>query len=322
MATNEAEIITSELLRADSEHRLGLKFKNNGGEIWIRCPHHGGGRERTGSLRVTINENSAHYLKCKCHGCNKYGHYNDVMAEPLGLQKVDKDFKAVGFQKLSFREKQQARKDRREGNIDLRLSTTFDWPVEREWRTIPGKVVVRVGGVLTETFNDLEEPRLAFPVNVWGEPAGYIYALLHDPKRDAEGHKIEIAYLNSTGNWKEKVVFNFDMARKRLKKNPGMPLWIEEGPRDTLHTYAAGCAVVGNMGSSFSDEKAELIKLLDPPRLLVATDADEAGDKLAESIYEHLHGHLPMTRVKFARGKDPCDYPRKWFRKVNEKYSK
>jgi hypothetical protein len=291
--SSEADLVTAELQKADQQHDLRLTFKNNG--LWIRCPFHGDGRERTPSMQVTIDEGHSFYLKAKCHGCG-WGpkHYNEL-AEHFGLVKTDKNFKAVGVKKLGFRSKMEARKAQDEGRT-YKLST-FDWPKEREWRTIPGKVVLRNKGVLTDTRHDLEEPRLAFPVTIWNETMGFIYAMISDPKRDAEGKKTEIPYINSPGTWKEKCVFGFDRARRMMKRDPSLPLWIVEGPRDRMWLEAAGCAAVSTMGSSFSKEKAELVKILNPHRLLVATDNDTAGNKLALEINEYLDHQLALTRI-------------------------
>ena len=315
--SSEAELVTAELFKADQQHDLGMRTKANGDELWIRCPYHGGGRERTPSMRITISEGSSFFLRAKCHGCGKFVHYNDI-AEVYGLMKTDKNFKAIGVKGLNFRNKIEKRIATEEGR-DFKLST-FDWPRDRDWRTIPGSVVIKNKGVLTDTRHDLEEPRLAFPVTVWKETKGYVYALLHDPKRDATGKKVEIAYINSPGPWKEQCVFGFDRARLLLKKFPNYPLWLVEGPRDRLWLEAGKCIAVSTLGSSFSEEKAQLIKILNPHRLLVATDNDEAGNKLAAEVHDYLERSVPLTRIKWKEGQDPCDVTHKRLRKINERY--
>lgn len=317
--SSDADLIIEELFKADRKYDLGITSKAGGAEIWIRCPWHGGGRERTPSMRITVDEGSSFFRKAKCHGCGKFAHYNEI-AEHFGLMKTDKNFKALGVKRLGFRNKIERIKAHDEGR-DFKLST-FDWPLDRKWRTVPGKIVIRNKGVLTDTRHDLEEPRLAFPVNVWGETKGYIYALLHDPKRDATGKKIEVAYINSPGPWKEKSVFGFDRARKLLKKYPDKPLWLVEGPRDRLWLEAAGCIAVSTLGSSFSEEKSELIKILNPHRVLVASDNDEAGNDLAEDIKDHLDNHLALTRINWKEGQDPCDVALKRLKQINERFTR
>ena len=285
--SNDAEFILSELFKTDRQPTV----KNDG--IWIRCtnPEHSGGQERTPSLRIRV-ENTKYPNTFWCFGCGWKGHYNDI-AKMLGLQKIDKDFRPVGFRKLSFREKQKTQ------SISQFKSSTFKWPDDKEWRGVKGKTINRYGAELSDIRHDLEEPRLIFPVKMWGENVGYIYAMIRDSQRDENGRKLEKSYINSSGPWKEKALFGFDRARRLLKKYPDYPLWIVEGPRDVFHVSEAGCIVVGNIGSSFSKEKADLIVILNPKRLLVASDADSAGNKLAASVKEHMKGRVSLTRIKF-----------------------
>lgn len=319
--STSSDLIVEQLFQASEKFDLGIRQDNT--SLWIRCPWHGGGRENSGSLRISIDDGSSFFGKAKCYACMDSGvikSYNDV-AEHFGLMKLDKNFKAVGFRSLNFGKKVSQR-DEFTANFVI---STFDWPEGREWRGIPYKTVIGAKGILTEVRHDLDEPRLGFPVRVWRETVGWVYARISDPRRDENGKKIEKtmadkSYLFSSGSWKEHHVYNFDRAMKRLKANPDLPLWICEGVRDCLHLDAAGCAVVATLGSSFSQEKADLIKILNPIRVLVASDNDEAGNKLANSIHEKLNAFFPLTRVRFGEGKDPCDYTRSSLREKNRKY--
>ena len=200
--SSEADLIVSEIIKANQDFDLGLKHKN--ADLWIRCPYHSGGRERSGSLRITIDDGSSFFQRCKCMGCGWSGHYNEI-AEHFNLQKTDKNFKAVGTRRLGFRNKTERQNAEYEGRDFIR--STFEWPVDRTWRKIPGKIVIRNKAELTETRHDLEEPRLAFPVTLWGEVKGYVYALISNPKRDAKGNKLEVSYIFSSGAWKEHCLF-------------------------------------------------------------------------------------------------------------------
>lgn len=292
-----------------------VTIKNDG--IWLCCPNpkHSGGMERTPSLRIKV-EGTKYPNTFKCFGCEWKGHYNDI-AKMLELEKVDKDFRPIGVRQLSFKER--IKKDKFEAEF---RRSTFKWPENRMWRGIKAKTIINRGAELTETDNALDEPRLIFPVKMWGEDVGYIYALINDPKRDEDGKKLEVSYLNSKGPWKEKSLFGFDEARRKLKKYPWKPLWLVEGPRDRFILIESGAIAVANIGSSFSNEKVELITLLNPHRLLVASDNDSAGNKLAASVHEKLHGKVSMTRIKFKEGEDPFDQGHKKLRKINERFFK
>ncbi len=315
--SSDADLITEELMKADQQHDLGMKIGNS--DIWIRCPFHGGGREKTPSLRITIDDGSSFFQKCKCMGCG-WGpyHYNELAAH-FGIAKTDKNFKSLGVKRLGFRDKLQKKTNIAEGRDYIR--STFDWPEDREWRTIPGKIVLKNKAVLTEVKHDLEEPRLAFPVSLWGEVKGWVYAMISDPRRDTDGNKIDVPYINSSGPWKEKCLFGYELARRLIKKYPDKPLWIVEGPRDVLHLQASGCIVVGCLGSSFSKEKAELIRMLNPHKILVATDNDEAGNKLAAQINGYLRHDIKLVRIKFKEGCDPVDTPRAKLKEINKRHT-
>lgn len=288
-----------------------------GSRLKIVCtnPDHSGGFERTPSCFINLDESSKYFGSTICYGCGEKGSWN-LIAQRMGLHTIDGEFKPIGAKRTHFRENI---KKKEMGKIGFQPPIFF-WPENREWRGISGKVVLKFGGGLTEPRNDLEEPRLILSTMVFGEEVGRTYALIRDPLKDDKGRKLEESYLNSKGDWKEKALFGFDQARKRLKKFPDYPLWIEEGQRDVLKTYTAGAVVVGVLGSSFSDEKAELVKVLNPKRCLIASDNDAAGDKLAREIRSKLRKHFPLTRITWGEGKDPMDYPVSKLRKINQRF--
>ena len=286
--------------------------------IWIRCsnPEHSGGYESTPSCKINLEEGPFQF-RSYCFGCHESLHWNGI-AKRLDLERIDKDFKPVGNRRLRFKERVANRKNGGRTMTYLK-EVIFFWPKEKEWRGISGKILARDKVGITETKHDLEEPRLIFPVTVFGEEVGRIYALMREPRRDAKGKKIEEPYINSPGDWKERSLFAFDRARKLLKKKPYKPLWIVEGSRDTYHMYDSGSVAVGALGSSFSAEKGEVVKLLNPPFVIVGSDADDAGDKLAEDIHEHLHGNIPLFRFRWQQDCDPCDYSKDEIKKIENK---
>lgn len=308
--SSDAEFIYQQLATVPDRK---VAIKSDG--LWICCPNpeHSGGNERTGSLRIKV-DNTKYPNRFKCFGCDWTGHYNDI-AKMLNLEKVDSDFKPVGTRQLSFKSKMRARDPETTYN-----RSTFKWPEDRDWRGIKAKTILRDGAELSDVRNDLDEPRLIFPVTMWGERVGEIYALIRDPVKGQDGEKAEVSYLNKSGPWKEKSLFGFDRARRLLRKYPWKPLWLVEGPRDRYHCEESGCITVANIGSSFSEAKAELIRVLNPHRLLVASDNDFAGNKLAARVNELLYKQVPMTRIRFKEGEDPMDQSKKKLRSINERF--
>lgn len=285
------------------------KVSNRGDGILICCPFHGGGAERTPSCKISIEgEFKNRYF---CFACRDSGHFNTI-AEMYGLEGVDDKFSPNNSSGFSFKDMTKKSYD------EMPEERTFAWNIKYDWRTIPGKLVKRTGARVTQIKDATTDPRLIFPVKVYGETLGYVTALMNDPKRDSSGKKIELSYVNTKGDWKNGALFCHDLAK--LDRFKGRNLWVVEGPRDTLHTLAGNVRAVGMLGSYLSPEQAELIRLLNPPRVMIATDGDDAGEKAAESIYDQLGDSLPISRIKWGKGKDPVDYPRQYIRKIDRRY--
>jgi 5S rRNA maturation endonuclease (ribonuclease M5) len=295
----DSETMLDELRKLPSNFRLNLK----GGSAWLCCndPNH---QENTPSAKINLDQTSDYFGRFYCFGCHVSKSWN-TFAKEEGLAQIDSDFKSIGIKPLGFRRKAK----------EVRKQTTFDWPKHKAWRGVSGEIVNRLQGYVVNQKNVLDEPRLILPVKMYDEEVGHVLCLLHDPKRNNKGEKIELSYVNSKGDWVRTSFLGFDEARKMKRK----PLWIVEGPRDLCRAIEAGLRVVALLGSHFDDARSELIRLLNPPALMIATDNDKAGNMVAEKILDELGDEVPCIRLRWGKDQDTFDQTVEHLQKLNNK---
>lgn len=289
---------------------LDRKVSIRGEEAWLCCPFHNSGMETTPSLKITLyGEFSDRYF---CFACRKAGHFNEI-AEIYKLEGIDSKFSSKDNVSFSFRHLTAY-----ESEVSIDESKTFKWNDKYDWRGIPGWLMRKAKARVNKTSHPLVPPRVIFPVLVYDEKLGEVTATLNAPKRDSSGKKTEMSYVNSSGSWKNSSLFGHHLAN--LKRFQNKNLWIAEGPRDVLHLLASNCRAVGLLGSSCSEDQCELIRMLNPKKILVATDADEAGENAAESISDGLSDDFPLVRIRWKEGTDPCDYNSEYLRRIDRRY--
>lgn len=296
MSNSVAHFIENELRKVADRHPTA---KRDG--IWIRCPNpaHSHGMERTPSCRIRTQGKYAG--KFKCYGCHETGDWNKL-ADWMKLAKLDLSIDNSHEGTFSFRRHSREINDDEEDWLDL--DHKLRWPATESWRGISGDT-------LRNTFDAhlikrRDEYRLLLPVYRYKKLVGSIEALMREPRRDKNGKK-EMTYVNSKGAWSEHNLFNFNNARR---KQPDAPLWIVEGPRDTANVAQHGGRVVGLMGSAVTTSKLDLIRLIDPPALIIATDNDDAGDKARGALVEELSEWYPIYHYRFKGSDDPADLTR------------
>jgi hypothetical protein len=103
--------------------------------------------------------------------------------------------------------------------------------------------------------------------------------------RDITGNQ-EPKYLSPSGS-KKAVLFNLDRAKK------SGCLLLCEGPFDTLAVPAYG---VSTLGKTLSDEQRGAILRAKPAAVLVAYDADDAGQMASIKVVSQLTGFVPIVR--------------------------
>ena len=273
-------------------------FYVKGESAWLRCPFHAGGNESTPSFTVNLNPQKKVPLGfCGCFGCKFSAPWN-ALAQHFGLQKLTEE---------AVREGSHVLHDPSRSSRDVvlpDLSRMLHWPASVEWRGIRGDVVRASGG---RTCKFREGFALYLPVTLFDEPVGGITALLEKPKDGG------LSYFNAYGEWSGNALFGFDAARVMV----GKPVWVCEGPRDTLNLHQLGQRAVGLIGAAVTPRKMALIAELDPPCILLATDADEAGDLAAAKLRAGMGKAFRVIRVRMRPGSDPADLRQRQVDNVN-----
>ena len=69
-----ADPIKRELEKLSDKKRVSYKS----GNAWIRCPYHGGGNEKTPSLKINLTSTKASIGSCYCFACGKNIGWNEL----------------------------------------------------------------------------------------------------------------------------------------------------------------------------------------------------------------------------------------------------
>lgn len=279
--------------RLDKEDRYGA---------WVICPYHGGGRERTGSLHVNLYKQGIALGFFHCLGCHKKGNWN-TLAETLGIKQLKASDKVHGDMSFSFSTPDEDSTEIRLPKLDV--NKCLPWPLDG-WRSIPKQTLIDFNVRATIRRKELEA---YIPVVEYKKTVGGIYAKtrMTDADRGAGGKP----YLFTDGSWKKTTLFGFDKARKRK----GF-LWIVEGARDAMKVYSLGGRVVAVLGSNLSLAQKLKVDVIDPEFIIIASDPDDAGDKLAEQIEGYYDN---VYRVRFPKNKDPAKLNQVRFDRIMEK---
>lgn len=98
------------------------------------------------------------------------------------------------------------------------------------------------------------------------------------------------------GGWPiREIVYGMDA----IYRNRAKEVVLVEGEIDALYVMTAGFSAIAVGGSAFSEEKAEVIRRSPIERVLIATDNDEAGEKLRSQVIEKLSGYCELAVVEF-----------------------
>lgn len=278
------------------------------GQAKVRCHLHGGGMESNPSLEVVIDKPGKTPGIFHCFSCHAKGLWSDL-AEAYAQHGLRKEQEALvprsgpdnGYVYIPPPDTSA----RTLPNLDMLMP----WPKTLPWRGIPPETMIRYSAKLVLYRG---KPTAYLPALVGGECVGAIYAMLQ--RKD----KKTLAYINTPGPWAEDTVLGFDQANTPRMHN--RPLWVCEGPRDLLHLRSAGVRAVALIGAAVTRGKMKLIRELDPPFLLRATDADAAGDAASAALKAMAKkASIPTARLKMAEGTDPVDLSLERIRAINQR---
>lgn len=282
---------------------IGLKVEKE--KAWIKCPWHKNGRENTPSLKINLSAGRKYGVGVwNCFGCGiqkelkATGQGNAgwaTLAAKLGLDGgIDgkkQQSKTISAAEVTGMEDEFfSTRDTKQLAIELdreRLLTYPKHPMKAIWRTIPGKIVRGVGGI--DAKNSYGYSRLYLPIMVNGEWCSGIYCTYN---------KAKLAYIYDGDKRVNRSLFPYDyMAKhiaKRRKARKKIYVVVVEGPRDALNLISNGIYALAVLGgiTAFNKDKLKLILDLDPDLVVIASDPDEIGDKLAKAIQRDCKKHL------------------------------
>lgn len=270
-----------------------------GADCWIKCPFHGGGQERTQSCRINLTKNSkypAGYFYC--YGCGKFGNWNELAQGIPNLELLSDE--EVKHQDLVIAKLTAAQKSALLGFDEseiVNFSTMVDWNPKKIWRKIDGQLLHDIGA--KKFFNkSFQSNQIFLPAYQNNNLKGGIKAIL-------ERMAHETAYFNTSGPWVKKTLFPYDYVKKFMKTR-GNIVALVEGPRDALNMIQNGFPALAILGSkNWSTFKANLTLLLDPSLIVLAFDADEAGESATASVLNTFTDKSNIIQLKFKDGQDP-----------------
>jgi 5S rRNA maturation endonuclease (ribonuclease M5) len=259
--------------------RFGLVPRRN--EIFIKCPKHAGGNERTPSLGISLQLNKIGVFNCLA--CGFSGRWETLAAE-IGLDGLPEELKNRIYPLLLPGDNALLAKP-------VILPKGLPWPAEIAWRNMSGRLISELGGI--RFFANTPEERLILPCHVNNTLMGWVTCSLDgsDPK-----------YLNMTDDGREWILhtlFPYDFVKQRWW---GQPIYLVEGWRDALNLIQHGVPALAICGTrTWSRAKRTLLLALNCPAIFIILDPDEAGDAAAARIEASLQGFVRAIRVQLPR---------------------
>lgn len=285
-------------------HAENLSPVVKGDSIWIKCPFHSNGQERTPSCRINLVKGKYPAGFFYCYGCGTHGDWNTLASAIPDLPTLDgfskKEQEYNSLRRFTYTEKQEMLGDT---SCLIDLSLSVPWNKDRSWRNIQGQVLSDIGSRLI--YNEkTKETNLFLPCYQGDQLKGGIYAYLEKPNNRS-------CYVNSPGSWVKNTWFLYDYQKQRIRNN-GI-IAIVEGPRDALNFTQNGFPAIALLGSkNWSSTKSSLLQLLDPKLVVLALDPDQAGQSAFKEIEKNLRNCLSLLKINFKRDEDPGNLdPRK-----------
>lgn len=163
------------------------------------------------------------------------------------------------------------------------------------------------------TFLDRFYQRIMFPIN---DPQGYVIAFSGRLLKTADFPGDEMPkYLNSPETTlfnKRETLFNFDKARKEIRKENTVLLF--EGFMDVIAAWQSGVkSGVASMGTSLTNEQIRRLERV-AKEVVICYDGDNAGVQATNRAIQLLqeNSHFDLSIVSIPEKLDPDEYVRKY----------
>lgn len=279
----------------------GLDYNHVKDMVFLKCPFHGNGQERTASANFSlVNRGKTKEGDFFCFGCHTGGHISSILTRLFGDRKLAEEWVEGMYGNLRgwVEEKREARKieleekpvEEKEQVFELNESAYLEETTYFEKRGIPDDLVKRFKLGFLDS-QDEDKRRVYLPVfDRLGRVVFYQTRNIHNKS----------FYLPKGA---KKVLW----AANEIVENKSV--YVVESIFNGLTLYKFGYQAVAMFGCG---DELVYEQLLDLPtrHFVIATDNDEAGQKSAKALIPFLkkNGRLVSHLVIDEEGKDINDY--------------
>ena len=296
-----SDFVRSQINRLNAV-KWGTKISPDNNKVWIRCPFHGNGEERTPSFIINLEDSPTDKGIFKagsghCYACGVTLGWKKI-ADKLNLKAPNANTSDEKYPEILFNAATDEALINDEEIMQKDLDFSLPWPKDRHWRGINGKLVSKVGGSLFfDSRNQIEA--LYFSVVVNYKKVGGVKANIVKMGRNN--------YFNDSGSWvKDKGLFPYDNTKIYIKRKKLNTVVLVEGSRDALNCLQRGIPAIAILGTgNWSDVKADLVLNLGVSNVILAFDPDEAGDKATKVVFKSLKNEVSVKKFTFPPNIDP-----------------
>lgn len=297
---------------------LGIQFTEQHGELWARCPspaHHESEASWSINAKTGDDATGLHH----CFGCGFGGSPVDLVAEVMGTQPSSAR-QWLKDQGLVISEAPPLDVElivRRKATRALRVPATLGGPLPF-WPTPVRRYAVKRGITegqvirwdLAYAIDGRLAGRLVFPV------ADELGRLRSFHARDFTGASAK-RYMNATRHdgHDPGAIFGMRHWPPSLDFRKRSMVVLTEGALDALACERAGATFIAAIGGS-EPQPRQLVKLSTWGAVVIATDGDRAGDKVARIITDALGRRCVIRRATMPPKCDACDLTREDLRAI------
>lgn len=293
---------------------LGIKFEELGDEIWACCPYPDH-NEDTPSWSIKSDANHAKYGSHHCFGCGRGGGPVDLVMESVGLSGYGAARDWILKRKLTL-----------DGVAPLSIEVRLRRAGVRKELDAPKHVIESYSRWTTNAKRYAAKRGLtAEQIERWGigcVALGPLAGRLYFPIRDRNGILLSYTARDYTGEARSR--YKEPRGKGEEGAHPSAVFGEEYWPEDTSEAElilcegalnALACERVGarHVGALYGSDlhRSQLLKLQRFGSIVIASDLDKAGNKMARKLYASFARWRPVRRIAFPGGMDPNDVERK-----------